>query len=56
MTQLARRGLRELEPSPVTPTLVVMVDEHAELVARCAKPALEARPRDARVSTDPVDA
>jgi S-DNA-T family DNA segregation ATPase FtsK/SpoIIIE len=42
MAQLARRGLRELEPSPATPALVVVVDEHAELVARCAKPALAA--------------
>jgi DNA segregation ATPase FtsK/SpoIIIE, S-DNA-T family len=42
MAQLARRGARELAPSPGTPALVVVVDEHAELVARCAKPALAA--------------
>ena len=35
-------GLRELAPSPATPALVVVIDEHAELVARCGRPALEA--------------
>jgi S-DNA-T family DNA segregation ATPase FtsK/SpoIIIE len=40
--ELGRRGLRELVPSPATPALVVVIDEHAELVARCGRPALEA--------------
>jgi hypothetical protein len=38
----AAGGLRELAPSPATPALVVVIDEHAELVARCGRPALEA--------------
>jgi DNA segregation ATPase FtsK/SpoIIIE, S-DNA-T family len=42
VAELARRGARDLEPSPATPALVVVVDEHAELVARCGRPALAA--------------
>jgi FtsK/SpoIIIE family len=42
LRELGRRGLRELAPSPATPALVVVIDEHAELVARCGRPALEA--------------
>jgi S-DNA-T family DNA segregation ATPase FtsK/SpoIIIE len=42
VAELARRGLRDLELSPATPALVVVVDEHAELVARCGRPALAA--------------
>jgi DNA segregation ATPase FtsK/SpoIIIE, S-DNA-T family len=42
MGELGRRGVRELEPSPTKPALVVVVDEHAELVAQCGKPALDA--------------
>jgi FtsK/SpoIIIE family len=42
MGELASRGRRELAPSPATPALVVVIDEHAELVARCGRPALEA--------------
>jgi S-DNA-T family DNA segregation ATPase FtsK/SpoIIIE len=42
LAELGRRGLRELAPSPATPALVVVIDEHAELVARCGKPALDA--------------
>jgi S-DNA-T family DNA segregation ATPase FtsK/SpoIIIE len=42
MGELGRRGRRELAPSPTTPALVVVIDEHAELVARCGRPALEA--------------
>jgi S-DNA-T family DNA segregation ATPase FtsK/SpoIIIE len=34
LRELGRRGLRELTPSPATPALVVVIDEHAELVAR----------------------
>jgi DNA segregation ATPase FtsK/SpoIIIE, S-DNA-T family len=40
--ELASRGRRELTPSPATPALVVVIDEHAELVARCGRPALAA--------------
>jgi S-DNA-T family DNA segregation ATPase FtsK/SpoIIIE len=40
--ELGRGGLRELVPSAATPALVVVIDEHAELVARCGRPALEA--------------
>jgi S-DNA-T family DNA segregation ATPase FtsK/SpoIIIE len=42
LAELGRRGLRELTPSRATPALVVVIDEHAELVARCRRPALEA--------------
>jgi DNA segregation ATPase FtsK/SpoIIIE, S-DNA-T family len=42
MGELGRLGRRELAPSPATPALVVVIDEHAELVARCGRPALEA--------------
>jgi S-DNA-T family DNA segregation ATPase FtsK/SpoIIIE len=42
MGELGRCGRRELAPSPATPALVVVIDEHAELVARCGRPALEA--------------
>jgi energy-coupling factor transporter ATP-binding protein EcfA2 len=42
MGELGRLGRRELAPSPATPALVVVIDEHAELVARCRRPALEA--------------
>jgi S-DNA-T family DNA segregation ATPase FtsK/SpoIIIE len=42
LAELAHRGLRDLAPSPASPALVVVVDEHAELVARCGRPALEA--------------
>ena len=42
LAELGRRGLRELAPSPTTPALVVVIDEHAELVARCGRPALAA--------------
>jgi S-DNA-T family DNA segregation ATPase FtsK/SpoIIIE len=42
MGELGRRGRRELAPSPANPALVVVIDEHAELVARCGRPALEA--------------
>jgi S-DNA-T family DNA segregation ATPase FtsK/SpoIIIE len=42
LAELASRGLRELTPSRATPALVVVIDEHAELVARCRRPALEA--------------
>jgi S-DNA-T family DNA segregation ATPase FtsK/SpoIIIE len=42
LAELGRRGLRELAPSPATPALVVVIDEHAELVARCGRQALDA--------------
>jgi DNA segregation ATPase FtsK/SpoIIIE, S-DNA-T family len=42
MGELGRLGRRELAPSPATPALVVVIDEQAELVARCSRPALEA--------------
>src|SRR5215217_8000844 len=42
MGELGRLGRRELAPSPASPALVVVIDEHAELVARCGRPALEA--------------
>jgi DNA segregation ATPase FtsK/SpoIIIE, S-DNA-T family len=42
MGELGRLGRRELAPSRSTPALVVVIDEHAELVARCGRPALEA--------------
>jgi S-DNA-T family DNA segregation ATPase FtsK/SpoIIIE len=42
LAELGRRGLRELTPSRATPALVVVIDEHAELVARCGKPAVDA--------------